>query len=488
MAKSNDKDGATIGSVRDVEKASLAQQVGGGEESVAVDATASTEDLPLSKARCVALVAVLTIASIMSIFSGRLADIYGRRRTFLLGSSFFTAASIMLPFVPNESGFDAIRGLQGLSAAAMASAALGILSSTFPPGQAKDVAFSFFAIGAPLGFIFGNPLGSLIGEHLPWQWTYWILSITAGICTAASYSIIPRPPPSSTPSKTSTIDWIGAAILTLALIFLVLALSSGNEIGWRTPWIPTLLVLSFLLLASYTYWHYRLSTIPNKTPFITPFILTQKQLAPVLIISALLTASYTIFLTSSLHWLTAYKAQSTLQITFHFLPAGICALLVAALTPLILSRIPGLYILLFSTICISLSCLLLAIPLPEHTTYWAYGLPAKLLCATGIVTAGPVLTLFVAKMVGAEDAALGAGLITGVGMVGRVVGGVIATAVEMEIEGREKGVVLAPGDEALKEGIRGMVWFGFAVSVVAVMMVGGFLRGMGVIGGKRVNE
>lgn len=91
-------------------------------------------------------------------------------------------------------------------------------------------------------------------------------------------------------------------------------------------------------------------------------------------------------------------------------------------------------------------------------------------------------------MVGAEDAALGAGLITGVGMVGRVVGGVIATAVEMEIEGREKGVVLAPGDEALKEGIRGMVWFGFAVSVVAVMMVGGFLRGMGVIGGKRVNE
>lgn len=67
MAKSNDKDGATIGSVRDVEKASLAQQMGGGEESVAVDATASTEDLPLSKARCVALVAVLTIASIMSV-------------------------------------------------------------------------------------------------------------------------------------------------------------------------------------------------------------------------------------------------------------------------------------------------------------------------------------------------------------------------------------------------------------------------------------
>ncbi|XP_014556962.1 hypothetical protein COCVIDRAFT_37478 [Bipolaris victoriae FI3] len=484
MAKSSEKNVATMESVRDVEKEGVVQQVECAQESVAVSATTLTEGLPLSKARCVALVAVLTIASAMSIFSGRLADVYGRRRTFLLGSSFFTAASIMAPFVPNESGFDAIRGLQGLSAAAMASAALGILSSTFPPRNAKDIAFSFFAIGAPLGCIFGNPLGSLIGEHLPWQWTYWILSITAGICTAASHSIIPRPPPSPTPSKASTIDWIGAAILTLALIFFVLALSNGNEIGWRTPWIPTLLVLSFFLLASYTYWHHRLSTTPNKTPFITPFILTQKQLTPILVISALVTASYTIFLATSLRWFTAYQALPTLQILLQFLPAGICALLIAVITPLILSRIPGLYILLFSTACVSLSCLLFAIPLPEHTIYWAYGLPGMILCAAGVVTAGPVLTLFVASAVSEEDSALGAGLITGVGMVGRVIGGVIATAVEMEIEGGEKGVALAPGGYALKEGIRGMAWFGFAVSVVAVMVVGGFTRGMGSLGGR----
>ncbi|EUC50013.1 hypothetical protein COCMIDRAFT_1208 [Bipolaris oryzae ATCC 44560] len=417
MAKSSDKDRATVENMRDVEKAGVAQQVECGQESVAVNATASTEDSLLSKARCVALVAVLTIASIMStvaiqdsvsvlptigrelsipasrqhwivlsynitfvpflIFSGRLADIYGRRRTYLLGSSFFTAASIMAPFVPNESGFDAIRGLQGLSAAAMASAALGILSSTFSPGNTKDIAFSFFAIGAPLGFVFGNPLGSLIGEHLPWQWTYWILSITAGISTIASYYIIPRPPPSPTPIKASTIDWIGAAVLTLALILLVLTLSNGNKLGWRTPWIPTLIVLSFLLFAGYTYWHYRLSRTPNKTPFIAPFILTQKQLTPTLVISALLTASYTIFLATSLRWFTAYQTLSTLQITFNFLPAGICALLVALITPLLLSRVPGLYILLFSTTCVALSCLLLAIPLPEHTSYWAYGLPGK---------------------------------------------------------------------------------------------------------------
>lgn len=71
MAKSSEKNGATMESVRDVEKEGVVQQVGCAQESVAVSATTSTEGLPLSKARCVALVAVLTIASAMSV-SGEL--------------------------------------------------------------------------------------------------------------------------------------------------------------------------------------------------------------------------------------------------------------------------------------------------------------------------------------------------------------------------------------------------------------------------------
>jgi MFS family permease len=85
-----------------------------------------------------------------------LADVYGRRLIFVWGSVFFTITSIIPPFIPNEIGFDVMRGFQGLAAAAMAPTALGILGNTFPPGRTKDIAFGCFGAGAPLGGMFGN--------------------------------------------------------------------------------------------------------------------------------------------------------------------------------------------------------------------------------------------------------------------------------------------------------------------------------------------
>jgi MFS family permease len=93
-----------------------------------------------------------------------LADVYGRRLIFIWGSVFFTITSVIPPFVTNEIGFDMMRGLQGLAAAAMAPTALGILGVTFPPGRTKDIAFGCFGAGAPLGGIFGNIFVRLPGS------------------------------------------------------------------------------------------------------------------------------------------------------------------------------------------------------------------------------------------------------------------------------------------------------------------------------------
>lgn len=69
---------------------------------------------------------------------------------------FFTITSVVTPLILNEIGFDILRGLQGLAAAAMTPTALGILGVTFPPGKTKDIAFGCFGAGAPLGGIIGN--------------------------------------------------------------------------------------------------------------------------------------------------------------------------------------------------------------------------------------------------------------------------------------------------------------------------------------------
>ena len=82
---------------------------------------------------------------------GRIADVYGKRITFLVGSSMFMAASIICPFMPTDIPFDVFRGLQGISSAASMSSALGILGHTFSPGKYKNYAFAVYGAGAPLG-------------------------------------------------------------------------------------------------------------------------------------------------------------------------------------------------------------------------------------------------------------------------------------------------------------------------------------------------
>ncbi|CAN9172416.1 unnamed protein product [Alternaria alternata] len=502
----------------------------------AVSTTAS-ERLPFSKARCVALVTTIAAAPFLSTMAvqasviilptigeeldipvsrqqwiisaynltfgcflllwGRLADVYGRRMIFLWGSAAFTLTSIITPFIPNEIGFDIFRGLQGLAAAAMAPTALGILASTFAPGKTKDVAFGCFGAGAPLGGVFGNIFGGIVGEYLDWQWVFWLFGIIAGVSTVASYFVIPIPPQlkeEQQPVMRNTVDWLGGSLITIGLVMLVFALSEGNVVGWRTPWVPVLIVVALIIIIAFGFWQHYLETKTAKRPLMKMSIFKNGKFTAANVLMALFFSSFNNYLIFATYWFQDYQGHSVIQTTLRFLPNGITGILVATITGQILSRVPGDYILTFSTICVSISSLLFAIPIPVDTTYWAYGFPAMVLCVSGADTIFPVLTLFVAKTLPAEDASLGGALITAVGQIGRAIGLAIATAVQTAVVAREKGLSVdqigteghktEPWDDALKVGIRTTAWFNFGMSVATTFIVIFFIRGIGIIGGK----
>lgn len=81
---------------------------------------------------------------------GRLADVYGRRTIFLIGSAWVMVTTIVNPFMPEEISFDIFRGLQGLGAAANVPTAIGILGATFKSGKAKNYAFSSYSVSITL--------------------------------------------------------------------------------------------------------------------------------------------------------------------------------------------------------------------------------------------------------------------------------------------------------------------------------------------------
>lgn len=205
---------------------------------------------------------------------GRIADVHGYRRIFLFGAITFTVSNLCLPFSTYEIPFYVLRLMQGLSGAAMIPSGIGLIASTFPRGKVRNRAFVTIAAVASLGSILGNIFGGVIGGLLSWKWAFWIpailsalTSIAAAIVTSAS-SLQRKPPSDDQQTKSRSVDWLGAAIVSSSLLLLLIALTEANVIGWSTPWIPPLIVVAIVLLVAFAYYQYRLEKASNRQPLI----------------------------------------------------------------------------------------------------------------------------------------------------------------------------------------------------------------------------
>lgn len=120
-----------------------------------------------------------------------------------------------------------------------------------------------------MGAILGNILGGVVAQYLSWKWLFWILAIIAAIVTVAAHFLIPLPVkhPSESELK-NAVDWIGGTIVTVALFILLFALTEGNIVGWREPYIPVIIVLSVLLLVAFVLWQWYLENKTIRRPVI----------------------------------------------------------------------------------------------------------------------------------------------------------------------------------------------------------------------------
>ncbi|KAI0406805.1 major facilitator superfamily transporter [Xylaria palmicola] len=489
--------------------------------------------LPFSKARCMALVATVTGASFLNtlcnqavviilptigrdlgipdsrlqwivsayaltfgtflLLWGRIADIYGKRDIFIWGSAFVAVTLIANPFLPNEIAFDLFRGLQGLGAAANVPTAIGILGVTFPPGKAKNYAFSAYASGAPLGSVFGNLLAGFIASATSWKWVFGALGGLGVVVTAAGVFFIPQPSPSAVPLKRGrallqSVDWLGGFLVTTGLLALLFALTEGNVVGWSTPWVPVLIVVALILLGVFYAWQWYQENRTARRPLIKVSIFNNGRFCAGLGIMALFFSGFNNFLVYATYLYQDYQGLSPLQTTLRFIPTGVTGVLVAFIVSRLISRVPTWILLLCANTAMAISCLLFAVPLPQSTSYFAFGLPAFVLSVIGADITWPCLTLFTSKSLPQEDQALGGGLINASAGVGRAIGLAIGTAIQTAILARERGVLVEDAGKILKWdapsliSIRVANWFNFALSILCIGVICVAFRGTGIVG------
>ena len=204
------------------------------------------EDLGFSRAglQWVVSAYVLFFAGFL-LLSGRIADLWGRRRTFVAGLALFTTASLCCGLSVSPGMLVTARAFQGLGAAITAPAALSIITTIFEEGPERDRAVAAWTAVAAGGGAAGLLLGGLITDSLGWGWIFFV-NLPVGVAgIALSYVLLPE---SRDLAASRGLDLLGAVTITAGLVLLVLGLTRIEEAGIGSP--PTLATLG-LALASF---------------------------------------------------------------------------------------------------------------------------------------------------------------------------------------------------------------------------------------------
>jgi EmrB/QacA subfamily drug resistance transporter len=201
----------------------------------------------LSQANLQWLVTAYTLAfGGFLMLGGRAADLYGRRKLFIIGTAIFGLASLIDGLAPSGGVLIGLRAAQGLAAALMSPAALSIVLVTYREGHERNTALSVWGAVASGGAAAGMLLGGIITQYLGWRWNFLINIPVAIAVIIAAWRLVPAHESEETHNE---LDLPGAISITGSLMLLVYGLVEAPSHGWTAHSTIAYLTMSVLLAA-----------------------------------------------------------------------------------------------------------------------------------------------------------------------------------------------------------------------------------------------
>ncbi|GAB4334386.1 MAG: MFS transporter [Dehalococcoidia bacterium] len=198
--------------------------------NVALPAIGRDLDASLSSVQWTVTSYVLVVG-VLPLTAGRLADIFGRRRVYVIGLAVFVAGSGLAGASQEIWQLIAFRVLQGAGAAVMMPATLAIVTSAFPEQQ-RGLAIGIWGGVSGLGLIAGPILGGVLVHGNTWQWVF-LINVPIGLAAIAlALAFVPE---SRDDSASREIDWPGLVLVSGGLALVLLAFTRANEQGWVSP-------------------------------------------------------------------------------------------------------------------------------------------------------------------------------------------------------------------------------------------------------------
>ncbi|MEV8630985.1 MFS transporter [Streptosporangium sp. NPDC051023] len=191
---------------------------------------------------------ILVFAGLMLV-GGRLADLFGRRRIFMIGLGVFTAASLAAGLADNGTALIAARAVQGVGAALLTPTALALIRSVFPDERERGTAIGLWSAVGALALALGPLTGGFISENWRWGWIY-LINVPIGLVTLGLGLWAIRVAPQDRVRR--SLDVPGLVTSSLTLFALTYALIEGERAGWTSPEILGALGLAVAAALAFT--------------------------------------------------------------------------------------------------------------------------------------------------------------------------------------------------------------------------------------------
>ncbi|MFE9859906.1 MFS transporter [Streptomyces sp. NPDC005780] len=182
------------------------------------------------------------------LFGGRIADLWGRKRAFLVGLTGFATASVLGGAAQGEAMMLGARALQGAFGALLAPAALSLLAVTFTEARERAKAFGIYGAIAGGGGAVGFILGGTLTEYLNWRWTFFVNVPFAIAAALGAYFVIREP---AGGRNRSSLDIPGVVLSSLGLVSLVYGFTRAESAGWSDALTIGMFVASAVLLGAF---------------------------------------------------------------------------------------------------------------------------------------------------------------------------------------------------------------------------------------------
>jgi len=184
---------------------------------------------------------------VMIVTGGRLADMFGRRNAFFLGTAIFASMSLLGGAAQTEAWLIASRTLMGIGGALMWPAILGMTFAILPEEKA-GLAGGIILGAAGLGNAMGPLIGGVLTDLLSWRWIFFLNVPIAVFAVAVTYFLVHVKEPES---EERQIDYPGIAAISVGLVSLLIALDQVDQWGWGDPKIIGLLALAVILVGAF---------------------------------------------------------------------------------------------------------------------------------------------------------------------------------------------------------------------------------------------